>query len=147
MRPARIARDAEDADTCGGELGLSVTQEAQLLRSGRRPVEEIEQEQDRAFREELLEPDRFSVVPPGHAPSLIVGSPPRAAAPSPPAGSSPAGGPAVATRWPWDWRRQPGLDQPAQHQPSILGKVPPNWSDTFATASIRGVRWERTNTH
>src|SRR5205085_2492956 len=48
VRPGRIAGDAEDAHARLLELPAPVTQELELVRSGRRPVEEVEDEQDRA---------------------------------------------------------------------------------------------------
>ena len=44
-------------------------------------------------------------------------------------------------------QRDRAENQSAQHQPSMLGKEPSNCADTFATAAMRGVRAERTNTH
>ena len=72
MRPVRVAGDAEDPDACQAELGAPVTQELQLLRSRRRPVEEVEEEQHGAVLEQLLELGFPAVVLPEHAPNLLV---------------------------------------------------------------------------
>jgi hypothetical protein len=45
MRPGGIARDPEGPDTCLLEFRAPVTQELQLARSGRRPVEEVKEEE------------------------------------------------------------------------------------------------------
>src|SRR5581483_1590854 len=55
VRPGRVARDRVGADARRAELVAPVTQELQLARSGRRPVEEIEEEQDRPVGGDLAE--------------------------------------------------------------------------------------------
>lgn len=70
MREVRVARDAEDAHPGAGELGLSVTQEPQLLRSGARPVEEVEEQEDAAFGSQLFEFDGLAVLAPDHLATL-----------------------------------------------------------------------------
>ena len=67
----RIAGNAEDAHPCPLELRAPVTQESQLLRSGRRPVEEVEEQQHRAVFEQLLEPGFLAIVEPEHASNLL----------------------------------------------------------------------------
>ena len=51
--------------------GRRITQEAQLLGSGRRPVEEVEGEQDRPLFEQLLELHLGAGVEPEHGPNLL----------------------------------------------------------------------------
>ena len=70
MRERRVAGDAEDAHSGGSELGLSVTQEQELLRSGSRPVEEVEEQEDRAVGDEVLELNGLAVLAPHHLASL-----------------------------------------------------------------------------
>ena len=67
----RVARDAEDTYAGPLELGAPVTQELQFLRSGRRPVEEVEEQQGGAILEQLLELCFLAVVEPEHAPNLL----------------------------------------------------------------------------
>ena len=71
VRPVRVARDAEGADARTLEVGPPVTQESQLLRSGRRPVEEVEEEQDGTVLEQLLELGFLAGVEPEHASNLL----------------------------------------------------------------------------
>jgi len=70
MREGRVAGDAEDADAGGSELGLSVTQEPQLLRSCSRPVEEVEEQEHWAVGDEVLELNGLAVLAPHHLASL-----------------------------------------------------------------------------
>jgi hypothetical protein len=67
----RVAGDAEDTHTGSLELGAPVTQESQLLCSGRRPVEEVEEQQHRPVLEQLLEPGFLAIVEPEHASNLL----------------------------------------------------------------------------
>src|SRR5581483_8812293 len=53
VRPRRVSRDAEAADAGGLELGSPVTQELELVRSRRGPVEEVEEQEDRAVLDDL----------------------------------------------------------------------------------------------
>ena len=55
VRPRRVAGDAERPDTRRLELLAPVTQELHLVRSGGRPVEEVEDEQRTAVHQQLLE--------------------------------------------------------------------------------------------
>src|SRR5437899_1164171 len=55
VRPLGIAGDAEWADTRREELRAPVTQELHLVRSGRGPVEEVEEEERRSVREHCVE--------------------------------------------------------------------------------------------
>ena len=71
VRPVRVARDAEGADTRSLEVRAPVTQEPQLLRSGGRPVEEVEEEEHRAVLEQLLELRRLPGVEPEHDRNLL----------------------------------------------------------------------------
>ncbi|MDX6437728.1 MAG: hypothetical protein QOF45_311 [Gaiellaceae bacterium] len=71
MRPVRVAGDAEDAHARVLEIEPPVTQEHQLLRSGGRPVEEVEEEQDGAVLEQFFELGSCAVVEPEHASNLL----------------------------------------------------------------------------
>src|SRR6185436_19062370 len=55
VRPRRVARDRVRLHARGPELLAPVTQELHLVRSGRRPVEEVEEQQDRALARDLDE--------------------------------------------------------------------------------------------
>jgi flagellar biosynthesis/type III secretory pathway chaperone len=70
MRPVRISRGRQHAIARRREVALSVTQEQQLLGSGRRPVEQVEEEQRRTLLQNLLQLDRLAVLAPDHAPRL-----------------------------------------------------------------------------
>ena len=54
MRPCRVARDSEWANTRLLELRAPVTQELDLVRSGGGPVEEVEEKERSPVAEELL---------------------------------------------------------------------------------------------
>src|SRR5436190_19875980 len=82
MRPGRVARDAERPHACLLELPAPVTQELHFARSGRGPVEEVEDEQGAAVGEQRRQlapfvrrgPDgrvRYSVAGPQHARTLL----------------------------------------------------------------------------
>jgi RNA polymerase sigma-54 factor len=60
VRPRRVARDPVRVDAGLGELLAPVTQELHLVRSGRRPVEEVEEEQDRHVGGELADRHRLA---------------------------------------------------------------------------------------
>jgi len=75
MRERRVAGDSEDAHSGGCELGLSVTQEQEFLGSGARPVEEVEDEEDRAFGGQIFELDRFAGLAPHHPSTLRATAP------------------------------------------------------------------------
>jgi hypothetical protein len=55
VRPRRVARDREWPDACRSQVVTPVTQEVQLVRSARRPVEEVEAEERQAVAEHLVE--------------------------------------------------------------------------------------------
>jgi hypothetical protein len=55
VRPRRVARDRVRLNAGGAKLLAPVTQELQLARSGRRPVEQIEEKEDRAARDDFSE--------------------------------------------------------------------------------------------
>src|SRR5437588_10208477 len=55
VRPRRVARDRIRLDAGGAKRLAPVTQELHLARSGRGPVEQVEEQEDRAVRDELLE--------------------------------------------------------------------------------------------
>ena len=71
VRPGRVARDRERPDACGGEVVAPVTQEQQLVRSGRRPVVEVEAEERPALAEHLAQRPRLLA---GGCPHLDVGN-------------------------------------------------------------------------
>src|SRR5439155_25879156 len=54
VRPRRVARDAELLDAGLLELRAPVTQELHLARSGRGPVEEVEQKQGGAVLDDVV---------------------------------------------------------------------------------------------
>ena len=70
MRPDRVARDRERPDTDFGEIVAPVTQEQDLVRSGRRPIPEVKGQQGEAGAEHLLQ--RAGLLP-GSRPDLNVG--------------------------------------------------------------------------
>src|SRR5205823_1181361 len=53
VRPGRVAGDAEESDSPLREFRAPVTQELHLVRSGRRPVEEVEEEERTPVGNEL----------------------------------------------------------------------------------------------
>src|SRR5207247_8057641 len=55
VRPGRVARDPVRVDAGLRERLAPVTQELHLVRSGRRPVEEVEEEEDRDVRGQLAD--------------------------------------------------------------------------------------------
>ena len=58
VRPRRVARDRVRLHAGRAELLAPVTQELHLVRSGRRPVEEVEEQQDRAVGDDLARSSR-----------------------------------------------------------------------------------------
>src|ERR687885_752829 len=59
VRPRGVARDAEDVDARCGEFDAPVTQELHLVRSGRRPVEQVEEEERAAVAQQLRDRPPF----------------------------------------------------------------------------------------
>jgi hypothetical protein len=75
LRPARVARDRERQDSCLLELRSPVTQELELVRSGRRPGEQEEEEERGRVVDELRDPGRLPwSEPDGCVRNLIAGS-------------------------------------------------------------------------
>src|SRR5207237_892069 len=66
VRVRRVARDRVRLDPCGLQFLSPVTQELELTRSGRGPVEEIEQEQDRAIVEKIADRRALARSRPDH---------------------------------------------------------------------------------
>src|SRR5829696_3591834 len=56
VRPCRVSRDTHRLDAGSLELPAPVTQELHLVRSGGRPIEEVEEQQLRALADEVAEP-------------------------------------------------------------------------------------------
>jgi len=124
VRPGRVARDSEDGDPCSLEVRAPVTQELHLVRSGRGPVEEVEEEQERPAVAELgdrgrlagREPDRRlgNMVACGeHRRSLLGCAAPAADVREP------------AAELPPDVRHGAGLLRPARAQEEELVRVGP----------------------
>lgn len=59
MRPERVAREAERPDAGRRQVLAPVTQEKELVRSGRRPVEDVDAEEREAVAENVAQQPRI----------------------------------------------------------------------------------------
>ena len=123
VRPRRVARDRERPDAGRREILTPVPQEQELVRSGRRPVPDVEAEERVPGAEHLPKRDGLLAR---RRPHLDVGD---------------------GVAWAEHGASLTARRQSAQHQPSTRGNVRErNWSETFETARMPAPSG-RTKTH